>query len=79
MAANRTQGTETSRREALVWIVLLSVPPGLGMMGYVSVALQRGAFTPSAFAAGLLTTLAIATLVYAAVRFGSAEDEEPAA
>lgn len=45
------------------WILLFSVPPGVGMVGFVAVALQRGAVTPVAVAIGVVTTLAVAALV----------------
>lgn len=70
--------TATSRREALVWLAVLSIPPGIGMIGFVSVAMAGGAITPGAVAAGIATTLVIAGVIAATVEFGTDEERDQA-
>lgn len=72
---SETPAPATSQREAYLWVVLLSVPPGVGMVGFVSVALAGGAVTPGGVAAGIATTLVIGGLIFATLQFGP--DQEP--
>jgi hypothetical protein len=68
MTEDQVRGT--GRSEAALWTFVLSIPPGIGVTGFVSVALQHGAITLAAVAGGLLTTLAVAGLVFLMVRGG---------
>ena len=56
--------TETSVRERWLWLVLFSVPPGIGMAGFVAVALGRGGLSPTAIAVGTATTAVVGTVFY---------------
>jgi hypothetical protein len=57
-------GRETSMRERWLWLFVFSVPPGIGMAGFVAVALQRGGLSPTALGVGLTTTSIVATVLY---------------
>lgn len=59
--------SETSERERWLWLLVFSVPPGIGMAGFVAVALKRGGLSPTALGVGLATTAAVAALVYVAM------------
>lgn len=61
-------------REALGWALLFSVPPGVGVTGYVTMVIERGPVDPVAVAVGAVTTLAIFTLVLGVQLTGSAQD-----
>ncbi|MFD1585660.1 hypothetical protein ACFR9U_01595 [Halorientalis brevis] len=68
------RGRGTSRREALVWLAVLSIPPGVGMVGFVAVAMAGGAVTPGAIAAGVATTGLIAGVLTVVLEFGPDEE-----
>ena len=59
--------SETSDRERWLWVLVFSVPPGIGMTGFVAVALQRGGLTPTALGVGTATTAIVATVLYVAM------------
>lgn len=62
--ASERPGEETSTRERWLWLFVFAVPPGIGMAGFVAVALQRGGLSPTALGVGAATTAAVGTLVY---------------
>lgn len=63
--------TDTSRRERVLWILVLSVPPGIGVGGFASVGLGGGTVTLLSAGMGVATTLVIAVLVAGALATGS--------
>ena len=68
------RGRGTSRWEALVWLAVLSVPPGIGMVGFVAVATAGGAVTTEAIVAGVATTGLIAGVLTVVLEFGPDEE-----
>jgi len=62
--ARERPGEDTSTRERWLWLLVFAVPPGIGMAGFVAVALQRGGLSPTALGVGVATTLAVGALVY---------------
>jgi hypothetical protein len=71
-------GTETSTRERWLWLVVFSVPPGIGMAGFVAVVLERGGLSPTALGIGAATTGIVAAVVYVTMVRNAAPPEEPA-
>jgi hypothetical protein len=61
---NREAVTETSVRERWLWLFVFSIPPGIGMAGFVAVALKRGGLSPTAIAVGTATTAVVGTVFY---------------
>lgn len=62
--ASEVPGEETSTRERWLWLLVFAVPPGIGMAGFVAVALQRGGLSLTAIGVAVTTTTAVALLVY---------------
>jgi len=69
--------TTISRRERLLWIAVFSVPPCVGMTGFVAISFYNGALAPVAVGVGLLTGLAVGALVGGAFYLGPDEDDDP--
>jgi hypothetical protein len=61
---------DASDRERLLWGLVFSVPPGIGMVGFVAVSVADGAVTPTGLAAGGVTTAAVLSLFLASIYFG---------
>lgn len=67
---------DDSTRQRIVWTLLLSVPPGIGMTGFAAVGLAGGALTMEAVAAGVVTTLVIGGFLLLVFTSGSEPDSE---
>ncbi|WP_247009906.1 hypothetical protein [Halorientalis litorea] len=67
---------DMGRRERVLWVLVFALPPGVGITGYVSVMFERGALTPRAVAAGLLTAVVLGSLVGAALFAAPGTDAE---
>lgn len=71
-------GADTSMRERWLWLVVFSVPPGIGMAGFVAVALQRGGLSPTALGVGAATTGIVATVLYVTMIRNANPTDDPA-
>lgn len=67
---------DMSRREKIAWVLVFSVPPGIGITGLASFVLDQGALSPWSIAAGLLAALTLGGSVGAALYFDPDEDPE---
>jgi len=61
-------------REALVYGLLFSVPPAIGMTGFSVMATQGGLINPVAALIGLATGAIIFSFVYVAATRGQADE-----
>jgi len=70
---------DMGRRERVLWVLVFALPPGVGITGYVSVMFERGALTPRAVAAGLLTAVVLGSLVGAALFYAPGDESDTVA
>ena len=61
-------------RETLLWALVFSVPPGVGIVGFATYVIADGVLEPLAVVAGSATTLVIFSVVAFAVSSGSADE-----
>lgn len=64
------------RREKVAWVLIFSVPPGIGVTGLFSVMLDQGALSVYSVAAGLVAALVLGGSIAATLHFGPDEDPE---
>lgn len=62
-------------RETVLWALVFSVPPGVGITGFAAFVIGRGFLDPLAVVAGLVTTLVLFALVAFMGTYGSADEE----
>ncbi|PSP83419.1 hypothetical protein BRC83_06930 [Halobacteriales archaeon QS_1_68_17] len=65
------------KREGLVWALVLSVPPGIGVVGFTTVLTGGGLVTSTGAVAGAVTTAVIFLFVAAATAMGEADARSP--
>jgi hypothetical protein len=61
-------------RERLAWVLLLSVPPAVGIAGFVTYVIRGDPLEPVALAIGLLTFLVLFGIIGFATVAGSADE-----
>jgi len=71
------RGTQTGPKEKLGYALLLSVPPGIGVTGFVATRTAQGDLTLFSLGAGFLTTLVIFLVVVLIAFTGPDEEADP--
>jgi hypothetical protein len=56
-------------------VLLFSVPPGIGVVGFVAVGFNRGSVTPVGIAAGVVTTFTVGALVAYSYSVGERDED----
>lgn len=67
--------TDPMDRETLLWALVFSLAPGIGITGFATYVIADGLVEPIALLAGAATSVVLFALVAYAGTFGSADEE----